>query len=119
LLCIIKIILFYVSVQGWRKVIAKGDPKKGITGLVTIAASGNILPTLYIKKGKTTRCLESLSCDGVDEIGTFSNRGWSCEEAMLFYLHNIIVPYTNNEASVLIWDVHASHQCERVQLHTQ
>jgi hypothetical protein len=83
---------------------------------MTITAAGVVLPTLYIKKGKTNRCLESLHCDGINEIGTYSARGWSCEQVMLHYLHHVIVPYTNNEPSVLIWDVHASHLCDQVTI---
>jgi hypothetical protein len=83
--------------------------------MFTISASGVVLPSLYIKKGKTKRCLTSLQCDGVNELSTYSERGWSCEAAMLHYLHYIVVPYTQNEPSVLIWDVHKSHQCEKVR----
>ncbi len=90
----------------WRTVHINGDMKKGITTCITISAAGDVLPTYYIKKGKTARTLASLHCDGINELATYTNNGWATSTAMIDYLYYIIAPQA---PCVLVWDVHRSH----------
>jgi hypothetical protein len=64
----------YVQVVGrinkpGRRVAMKYDKKTLLTACLTISAKGKVLPPLYIKKGKTARCLQSLGINPAFERG--------------------------------------------------
>lgn len=101
------------------------DDKREITALITVSASGVVLPPQLIYKGTTTKCHPA----GVNfptgwDIWHTANH-WSNESSMLRYIDNIIVPYMDesrrnlglpsNHKGMCIFDVFAAHLCQSVK----
>jgi hypothetical protein len=52
-----------------RRVAVDYDKKTLLSACFTIAASGKVLSPMYIKKGKTERCLQGLAINPRYEVG--------------------------------------------------
>ena len=100
--------------RGYRKVKTTYANKTSLTCCFAIAYDGTKLKPMFTKKGKTTRSLKSLTINASKEVGCVTESGWSTPASMLFYIRNVIIPYTQNAPTCLIWDVHASHKTAEV-----
>jgi hypothetical protein len=122
--------------SGARRIDCQYDNKSLLTACISITAEGYALPTLYLKKGKTPRCLERLQitqqeagstmfvvsllpfdcsvrlCSACTGCPTAS--GWSTSSAMLYYMEHVVLKYTKKQPCVLIWDVYSAHKTDEV-----
>ena len=94
----------------------KNNEKAGMTLGFTISASGKCLPILLIGKGKTQACLKKymIKQHKGKVVATWSTKGWSTKQTMLFYLENVLIPYTKGKLSCMTWDTYGSHLDEDV-----
>ena len=103
--------------SGSRRIDCQYDNKTLLTACITITAEGYALPTCYLRKGKTRRCLEQLQLTGSEEgfssaslslrlslvqlftsnvvcVGCPTASGWSTSCAMLYYMEHVVLKYT-------------------------
>jgi hypothetical protein len=92
-----------------------GDEKSQMTLVLCISASGDKLPVMVIKKGKTLACLSMLKLPADDKIiGKFSASGWIDAELLMDYLQ-ALVEHVDNRPCCLIMDSYAAHWTEEVK----
>jgi hypothetical protein len=99
-------------------VIGKED-KRQITALLTITASGNLLPLQLIYQGKTNQCYPNYELPD-DYLVDHTPSHWSDRDSIVRYAKNILLPYfinkridldlPENQVAIVIFDVHASHR---------
>ena len=90
----------YVPVGSWtmekegskRVEIVAVDDKRQITAVFAGSLTGDFLPPQLIYKGKTKRCLPSVSFPSDWHI-TCSHNHWANGETMKHYLEKILIPY--------------------------
>jgi hypothetical protein len=103
-------------------VVGKED-KREITVLLTISASGVLLPPQVIYQGKTPGCHAKITFPS-DWNVTHSDSHWSTEFTMLEFLDSVIIPYVTStrvklelpedQVALAIFDVFAAHRCSSV-----
>lgn len=103
-------------------IVGKED-KREITLLLTITASGYLLPPQVIYQGKTPGCHAKVTFPESWAI-THSDSHWSTEATMLQFIDSVLVPYvtkTRHELelavdhySLAIFDVFKAHRCDSV-----
>ena len=108
--------------QGSRLVPVVGkEDKREITVLLTVAATGKLLPPQVVYQGKTPGCHPKVTFLSSWNI-THSESHWSTEETMLEYIDQVLVPYVSHARQELeladdhpaltIFDVFCAHRCE-------
>lgn len=50
-------------------------------------------------------------------VSTWSARGWSTTETMLFVINKMILPHSKGRLCALTWDTYASHLADKVVAH--
>ena len=92
------------------------NAKTGMTLGFTIAADGATLPILLIGKGRTATSLRKFGVEAHKSrvVATTSIKGWSTTATMLFYLKEVLIPYTKGQLACLTWDTYGSHLDEKV-----
>ena len=103
-------------------VVGKED-KREITVLLSVTASGHLLPPQVIYQGKTVGCHAKITFPDDWHI-THSESHWSNEATMLQFIDNIIVPYisamrrdfelADDHVALAIFDVFAAQRCDSV-----
>jgi hypothetical protein len=92
------------------------DVKEGITCMLTITYAGNVLPAMFVKKGKTTQCMKNINTYiPSNATVTHSESGWMTETTCIYYIENIVVPYLNHRPGCLIWDIYRPHFSDTVK----
>ena len=82
--------------QGSRQVAVVGkEDKREITVLLTVTATGRLLPPQVIYQGKTPGCHPKVTFLAPWNI-THSESHWSNEETMLEYVDQVLVPYVSH-----------------------
>ena len=101
------------------KIKTRGNEKTGITLGFTVAADGKSLPILLIAKGSTAKSLKKFNLKQFkgDVVATTTKKGWSTKQAMMFYLDEILIPYTGGALACLTWDTYSSHLEDEVIKH--
>ena len=81
--------------KGAKRVeIAGSDDKRQLTALFSCTFSGKFLSTQVIYAGKTPACLPKGNIPSGWNL-TFTPNHWSNEQAMMTYLHAILIPYVD------------------------
>ena len=103
-------------------VVGKED-KREITVLLSVTASGHLLPPQVIYQGKTVGCHAKITFPDDWHI-THSESHWSNEATMLQFIDNIIVPYisamrrdfelADDHVALAIFDVFTAQRCDSV-----
>ena len=101
-------------------VVGKED-KREITVLLTVAATGKLLPPQVIYQDKTQGCHPMVTFPSSWNI-THSESHWSPEETMLEYIDQVLVPYVSHtrqkpeladdHPALTIFDVFRAHHCD-------
>lgn len=79
-------------------------------------ASGTMLPSFYIFKGKRLRS-ELLEDANTGSQGIVTESGWSNSDAFMQFLESYFIKYiqrSSTEQTVHIFDGHKSHACNRM-----
>ncbi len=92
--------IHYVPVSSWtmekegskRVEIAGVDDKRQITAVFAGSLTGDFLPPQLVYKGKTAKCLPSVSFPA-DWHVTISHNHWSNESTMKDYIEVVLLPY--------------------------
>ena len=92
--------IHYVPVGSWTMKeegsssveIVRVDTKQQITAVFAASLTGDFLPPHLICKGKTVRCLPTISFPHDWHI-THSENHWSNERTMIAYIERILLPY--------------------------
>jgi hypothetical protein len=98
----------YVPVSSWtmaprgskRVDIIGKDDKRQITDVFACTLSGDFLPIQLIYKGKTNKCLPSVTFP-LDWNVTFSDNHWSNEKTMVEYITQLLLPYIDRKKKEL------------------
>ena len=87
---------------------------------LTVAADGTRLPIQVIGKGITRGCLAKFEIEKYKGkvLATYSTRGWTTARTMIWYIDNILLPYTKGELAVVTWDCYACHLDNEVISHS-
>ena len=96
--------MHYIPVSSWtmekegakRVKIAEVDDKRQITAVFGASLTGDFLPVQLIYKGKTPRCLPTVTFPACWQ-STFSHNHWANEHTMLEYVDIILVPYISKK----------------------
>ena len=101
------------------------DDKRTITLALTETLSGNMLPSLVICTGKTSRSLPTAEFPEGFLLG-FNKSHWTNEEEILRFLKEVISPYITkvkkklklpqNQVACLIWDAFKAQSTGKVKL---
>ena len=108
--------------QGSRQVPVVGkEDKREITVLLTVTATGKLLPPQVIYQGKTPGCHPKVTFPSSCNI-MHSESHWSTEEMMLEYVDQVLVPcvsqtrqeleLADDHPALAIFDVFRAHRCE-------
>ena len=108
--------------QGSRQVPVVGkEDKREITVLLTVTATGKLLPPQVIYQGKTPGCHPKVTFPSSWNI-THSESHWSTEKTMLEYVDQVLVPcvsqtrqeleLADDHPALAIFDVFRAHRCE-------
>ena len=108
--------------QGSRQVPVVGkEDKREITVLLTVTATGKLLPPQVIYQGKTPGCHPKVTFPSSWNI-THSESHWSTEKTMLEYVDQVLVPcvsqtrqeleLADDHPALAIFDVFCAHRCE-------
>lgn len=97
-----------------RHIETKNGPKEGISACLAVTASGHKLDTMFIKAGKTTRCLKKIE-PHPHAMWTYSAKGWSTEATMLVWFEKVLLPYTRGRPAVVVMDDYDAHWVESVR----
>ena len=108
--------------QGSRQVaVLEKEDKREITVLLTVTATGRLLPPQVIYQGKTPGCHPKVTFPAPWNI-THRESHWSTEETMLEYVDQVLVPYVSHTRQELeladdhcafaIFDVFHAHRCD-------
>jgi len=101
-----------LSGGGGRPVAYRGNEKEGISAMLTVTATGIKLPTIFVKSGKTDRCLKSLELDGATNYFALTTpTGWVNNLIVGIWLDNIIIPYARakNRRCAVFLDTYKAH----------
>lgn len=110
--------------EGARQVAVVGkEDKREITVLLSVAASGDMLPPQVIYQGKTQGCHAKVTFPE-DWNVTHSESHWSTESTMLEYIDKVLVPYVTqtrqklelamDHPALALFDVFKAHRCDTV-----
>ena len=110
--------------SGSRRVsIAGTEDKKEITALITISATGAVLPPQLLYEGKTERCHPQFTFPAEWDVWHTPNH-WSNEETILRYLDKVFIPYVERrhqeagfpptQKALLLFDVFRGHKVQSV-----
>ena len=84
------------KVKGTKRIEITGTyDKRLITAMLTVTASGEMLPAQIIYGGKTPACLPSVELPKDWHI-TFTPNHWINEDTMVAYIYNILLPYVTS-----------------------
>lgn len=108
--------------EGTKQVPIVGkEDKREITVVMTITASGLLLPFQVIYQGKTVGCHAKVTFPHEWNI-TQSDSHWSTESTMLEFVDKVIVPYVkqtrdelqlpSDHPALALFDVFKAHRCE-------
>ena len=110
--------------EGSKQVAIVGkEDKREIIVLLTVTASGKLLPPQVIYQGKTQGCHAKVTFPESWHI-THSSSHWSTEETMLQFIDSVLVPYVvktrheldlaDDHHALAIFDVFKAHHCDSV-----
>ena len=105
-----------VEKLGSKSVIVRssGSEKRHVTVVLAIAASGDVLPTMIIFKGK--RALKDIKVpEGC--IVTVQEKAWVDEAIMNRWIDECFKAYTNRNRSLLVLDAFRCHIMESIKKH--
>lgn len=97
------------------------DDKREITALLTVSASGHLLPPQLLYKGTTEKCHPAgVSFPSSWDIWHSANH-WSNETTMLRFIDTVINPYMEKQrkdypgkTGLCIFDIYSAHLCSSV-----
>lgn len=99
------------------------DEKESITAIACISMDGRKLPLIILAKGTTNVCEGRYRGDA--ELAKYIRRrqlyvfhtenGWSTEEFSVQFLQWLQDVYIKDNPGLLIWDLHTSHNTDRVK----
>ena len=95
------------------KINVNGNEKEGVTTMLTITASGDMLKPIIIAKGKTTGCLKKYKLTN-NVIGSYSNNGWMNVGIMKLLIDDVN-KHSNNKNACLLLDHYSSHCTEYIK----
>jgi len=103
-----------LDLQGKRSVIVRssGGDKRHVTVVLSIAANGDVLPTMVIFKGK--RALKDIKAPK-DIIVTVQQKAWVDEAIMLRWVQECLRAYTDRNLSLLVMDSFRCHIMDSVK----
>ena len=84
------------------------DEKQRVTAAMTICASGRKLDSVFIQRGKTTRCLKSIK-PTPRTLWLFQKSAWMDGSLVKRVLKEVIAPHTKGRPSALIMDDFGAH----------
>jgi hypothetical protein len=93
---------------GETKINTAGDPKAGMTTILTIAANGSKLPIMFVAKGKTMDSTAKFKCP-LPHIARSTVSGWCRDYIMMDYIDHVIQPTTKDHPCLLILDCYPAH----------
>lgn len=105
-----------VEQTGNKSVIIRssGSDKKHVTVMLAVSATGDVLPTIVIFKGK--RPLRDIQVPNPkDVIVLVQEKAWVDERVMLEWIDACLLPYTNRNDSLLVMDSFRCHIMESVK----
>ena len=88
-----------------------GAEKRHVTLVLTVTASGEMLPPMVIFKGK--RALKLDVPTGF--VVAVQEKGWMDQELMKVYINKIVKPYTKRRKSIMILDSFRAHVADPVK----
>jgi DDE superfamily endonuclease len=94
----------------------RAQEREKVTVIAACAGDGSMLKSAVIAKGSTSRCEAAY----VKEIGDLAYiqhtaSGLTNTDSFIVYIHNVIIPYTNNSPSALIVDSWGAHLTQPVR----
>ena len=103
-----------VEQQGKKSVIVRtsGSEKRHVTVVLAVAASGAVLPTMIIFKGK--RALKGILAPN-DVIVTVQEKAWVDEAIMIRWVDECLRQYTNRNRTLLVMDSFRCHIMDSVK----
>ena len=93
------------------KVQTTGSEKRHVTLVLTVTASGEMLPPMVIFKGKRALKLD-VPTGFVEAV---QEKGWMDQELMKVYSNEIEKPYTKRRKSIMILDSFRAHVADHVK----
>ena len=113
-----------METSGSRRIsIAGTEDKKEITALITVSATGSVLPPQLLYEGKMERCHPQITFPAEWDVWHTPNH-WSNEQTVLRYLDKVFILYvvrTRQEAgfptsqkALLLFDVFRGHKVRSV-----
>ena len=103
--------------------IAGTEDKKEITALITVSATGEVIPPQLLYGGKTERCHPRFNFPNDWDVWHTPNH-WSNEGTVLCYLDEVFVPYIEGkrqkagfpptQRALLLFDVFRGHKVPSV-----
>lgn len=105
---------FTDSPAPWVWVRAKERDAVSVIGAVT--GDGRLLNSAVISKGTTTRCEAKFRAELPHSFIQHTESGLTTSKSFVQYLENVILPYTNDQPSVLIADAYKAHFTSEVKL---
>lgn len=97
----------------WIWVRAKERDAVSVIGAVT--GDGRVLNTAVISKGTTTRCEDKFRAELPHSFIQHTESGLTTSKSFVEYLEHVIVPYTNDQPSVLMVDAYKAHLTSEVK----
>ena len=79
-----------------RVPIAGSENKKEIMALLTVSATGAVLPPQLLYEGKTKRCHPPFNCPLEWDVWHTQNH-WSNEKTILRYLDEVFIPHADKK----------------------
>jgi hypothetical protein len=90
------------------------DTKASISLMLTVSATGTLLPLYFVAAGKTARC-ETKHAVPSPHLISHSPSGWMTEDLMLHYLRHLVYEFTEGQPCGLILDGYSAHKTDAVK----
>ena len=94
----------------------RAKERDSVTVIGAVNGAGEILSTSIVAKGKTTRCEQKFRAQLPHTFIQHTSSGLTTGKSFIEYLEHIILPYTNDQPSVVITDAYPAHRTKKVKL---
>lgn len=93
----------------------RAKERDAVTVIGAVTGDGRVLNTAVVSKGQTTRCEARYRAQMPNAFIQHTNKGLTTGTSFLEYLQHVILPYTDNQPSVLIVDAYKAHFTKKVR----
>jgi DDE superfamily endonuclease len=94
----------------------RAKERDAVTVIGAVTGVGRVLDTAVVAKGTTTRCEAKFRAELPRSFIQHTASGITTSESFVEYMEHVIVPYTNNQPSMLIADAYKAHFTSQVKV---